>query len=297
MMKKVRVILGILCLTTLLGLGVYLYMGYKNQDTEPPVLQAGSDILNVSIADDESKLLMDVTAKDNRDGDISDRIIIEKIEKKEGGKVNEFLVTYVAFDQASNVGYLTRDLIYEDYRLPHFSLEVPLRFPENQSFTLLNCFKADDCLEGDISTYITLDDESGILKESPRAGFYEVTVSVANSLGDVAELPVQVEIYANNYEEQMNRPKIILTEYLTYIKSGSTFDAKSYLDYIEGQGRFYIDYTGKELEEEVQKISAEDIQIKSNVETDTPGVYSVLYAYTSGKTGATGNARLIVVVE
>lgn len=296
-MKKARVILGILCLITLIGWGMYLYMGYKNQDVEPPVLQAKTDTLTVSITSDESEFLKDVTAKDNRDGDISDRVLIEKIEKKEGGKVNEFLVTYIAFDQASNVGYLTREVSYKDYRLPHFSLDVPLRFPENRQFSLLDYFKANDCLEGDISSNITLEDNSGILKDAPRAGFYEVTVSVANSYGDTAVLPVLVEIYENNYEEQMNRPHIILTKYITYVKRGDMFEAESFLDYVEGQGRFYVDYAGRELEEGAQTIGTEAIQIESDVNTEVPGVYSVLYAYTSGKTGVTGNARLIVVVE
>lgn len=296
-MKKVRIILGILCLITLVGFGVYLFTKHTNQDVEPPIIQAKSSSLNVSITADESELLKGVTARDNQDGDISDRILIEKIEKKAGGKVNEFQVTYVVFDQASNAGYLTRDLVYQDYRLPHFRLDVPLRFPENKQFSLLDYFSADDCLEGDISSYITLDDESGILNEAPRAGFYDVTVSVTNSFGDTAEIPVQIEIYANNYEEQMNRPRIRLTEYITYVKRGSEFDAKRYLDYIEGQGRFYIRYEGRELEENVGWISAEQIQYESDVKTDTPGVYSVLYAYTSGKTGSTGNTRLIVVVE
>lgn len=296
-MKKTRIILGILCLITLVGFGAYLFTKHINQDVEPPVIQAESGALNVSIAADESELLKDVTARDNQDGDISDRIMIEKIEKKAGGKLNEFQVTYVVFDQASNAGYLTRDLVYQDYRLPHFRLDVPLRFPENRQFSLLNYFSADDCLEGDISSYIMLDDESGILETAPRAGFYDVTVSVTNSFGDTAEIPVQIEIYANNYEEQMNRPRIRLTEYITYVKRGGAFDAQRYLDYIEGQGRFYIRYEGRELEENVEWISAEEIQYESDVKTDTPGVYSVLYAYTSGKTGSTGNTRLIVVVE
>lgn len=295
-MKKVRIVLGILCLITMIGWGSYLYTGQKNLDLEPPVLQAQADILTVSIEADESELMKGVSALDERDGDISNTILIENIVKKEDGEWNEFLITYVAFDSANNAGHLTRTLVYEDYRLPHFILQKPLRFPENQKLALLNYFKAEDCLEGDISTFITLLDNSDILNDLPRAGFYEITLSVTNSLGDTAELPVQIEIYENNYEEQMYRPQILLTEYITYVKQGAEFEQKHYLDYIQDKSKMLIDFSNS-VSNSSEKVNVSDISSESDVNTDIPGVYSVIYTYTSKKTGYSCNARLIVVVE
>lgn len=296
-MKRARITLGILCLVTLIGFGVYLFMGYKNRDLEPPVLKAKSAVLTVSINSDQSELLKDVTATDNKDGDISDRILIQNTVKKENGKQNEFQVTYVVFDQANNAGQLTRDLIYTDYRLPHFSLDQPLRFPENQEWSLLNYFKADDCLEGDISTFITIEDHTGILKQSPRAGFYEVTLSVTNSFGDTASLPVQIEIFQNSYDEQTNRPRVMLKEYIIYLEKEASFEPKSLLKYVVDKGQVVIDNTKSTAAGNSQGLNASAVKTESDVDTKVPGVYSVIYTYTSPKTGYQGNARLVVVVE
>lgn len=296
-MKKIRIITGVLCLITLIGWGAYLFKDYQSQDNDPPVLQAKSNTLTVSISADESTLTKDVTAIDAVDGDISDRVLIEKIVKKENGKQNEFQITYVAFDQANNAAQLTRNLIYKDYRLPHFSLNQPLRFPENQELSLLNYFKAEDCLDGDISTFITMEDHTGVLKQAPRAGFYEVTLSVTNSSGDTASLPVQIEIYQNSYDEQINRPSIMLKEYIAYVEKGASFEPKSYLDYVVDKEKYVVDSTGSTGGANLKKINASAIRAESDVDTSVPGVYSVIYTYTSSKTGYQGNARLVVVVE
>ena len=65
------------------------------------------------------ELLKDVVAKDDRDGDVSDSVMISKIEKKQDGEENEFVIPDVGFDHSSNSGTLTNrpDL----YRLPEAS--------------------------------------------------------------------------------------------------------------------------------------------------------------------------------
>lgn len=93
--------------------------------------------LEVGIETGEEELLKDVVAKDDRDGDVSDSVMISKIEKKKDGEENEFVISYVGFDKSSNSGTLTRDLIYTDYRKPHFALSEELRFPETRRFPFL----------------------------------------------------------------------------------------------------------------------------------------------------------------
>lgn len=296
-MKKIRIITGVLCLITLIGWGAYLYKDYKSQDNDPPVLQAGSKTLTVGINASESMLTKDVTAIDNVDGDISDRILIENIVKKENGKQNEFQITYVAFDQASNAGQLTRNLIYKDYKLPHFSLKRPLRFPENQEMSLLDLFKAEDCLEGDISSFITIEDHSGLSKQAPKAGFYEVTLSVTNSFGDTASLPVLIEIFQNTYDEQVNRPRMVLKDYIVYIEKDAEFEPKAYVDYVVDKNQVVIDNTKNTPTGNSQKLNMPSIKTESDVDTKVPGVYSVFFTYTSPRTGYQGDARLIVIVE
>lgn len=302
-MKKARIILGILCMFTVIGGGFYYSRKQREVDVESPVLTAESDVIKVSIQTTEQELIQDISAVDEKDGDVSDSILIESIEKKADGASNEFLITYVAFDQSNNSASLTRTLYYTDYEQSHFILDRPLRFPANQQLSLLSYFKAEDCLDGNITPFITLEGSADILKDTPQKGFYDIKVSVTNSIGDNTELPMKVEIYEDSYEEQTMRPKIVLTQYIAYVKKGENMDINTYLDHIEDKEYKMIDFDkkrDKSEEDEVQGdpvVNISDIQSESNVDTSTPGVYSVVYSYTSETTGYDCNARLTVVVE
>lgn len=300
-MKKARIILGILCAVIMVGGGLYIRNVQKNKDVEGPVLQAETDDITVSIKASDQKLIQGVSAVDDVDGDVSDTILIEDVEKKENGAPNEFLITYAAFDQANNTGTLTRTLYYTDYEQPHFILEQPLRFPENKKVSLLSYFQVEDCIDGDISVFVTMEGSKEILKEEPQKGYYDVTLKVTNSVGDTTELPIQVEIYEDSYEEQTMRPKVALNQYIVYLKQGQEFDPNSYLDYVQDGGMMQIDFGTEEENEGVPtsspKIDISRIRIESAVDISTKGVYSVVYSYTSEKTGYDCNTRLIVVVE
>lgn len=303
-MKKARIILGIMCMITLIGGGIYIYQGKKNVDTEGPVLQAESDSITVSIQATDQELIQEVSAVDGKDGDVSDAILIENIIKKEDGAANEFQITYVAFDNANNSGSLTRTLFYEDYRQSQFSLEQPLRFPENQKLSLLSYFKAEDCLDGDVSPFITLEGSSDILKDEPQKGFYDIKLSVTNSVGDTTELPLQVEIYEDSYEEQTFRPTIVLKQYIVYVEQGSELDTNVYLDCVQDKGMKIIDFDTREDKnedeetiEDTSMVNISKVHAESDVDINTPGVYSVVYSYTSETTGYDCNTRLVVVVE
>lgn len=81
--------------------------------------------------------------------------------------------------------------IIPDYRQAHFSFEQALRFPENQEIDLLSYFTADDCIDGDVTPFITLDGDKEVLEGEPKKGIYECTVSVTNSVGYMTTLPDQ----------------------------------------------------------------------------------------------------------
>jgi len=308
-MKKTRIIVGCIFLMSIILGGIYFYKAQENIDIEGPVLQSALDAITVSIQDTEKELIEGITAKDDRDGDISDNILIENIEKKEGGADNEFLATCVAFDKANNSGRLTRTLYYEDYRQTHFAITQPLRFPQNQQLSLFDYFQADDCIDGDISPFITLEGDEEIL-EKPEKGIYDCKLSITNSVGDITELPIQVEIYEDGYEERTFRPRIVLTEYIVYLKQGEVLDANAYLDHVEDRGVHLLDFNTADINEEdtesseqtsmsegTNRVSISQIEMDSNVNVNTPGVYSVVYSYTSEGTGYNCNTNLIVVVE
>ncbi len=312
-MKKARIILAVLCALAVLG-GYRYYEKQKEQtDTEGPVLQAAEKELSVRIGASEEELKEGVTARDERDGDVTDSVVIESIEKDPKGGQNQFLVNYVAFDDSSNMGRLTRNLTYTNYRKVHFSIESPLRFPANQVLSLFSYIKADDCIDGDVTPFITLNGEESLLGGEPQAGLYDCTVSVTNSVGDTTSLSVQVEIYEDSYEERSLRPSIELKEYLIYLKKGESFDPSAYLEYVNDGGTSQIDYgpmvsvyqngEWQDVTEqtangsELKWVNISQIGINSSVDVNTPGIYNVVYTYTAPKSGYDCTAYLMVVVE
>lgn len=311
-MKIFRIILGILCVLCFAGGAYYVRESKADVDTEGPKLEAASDTIEVSIEDPEETLLQDVAANDDRDGNVSDSIIIEEIAKKEDGAANEFEITYVAFDSSNNSGKLTRNLIYTDYRKPHFSLSQELRFPANQAVSLLDYVKADDCIDGDVTPFITVEGADELQGE-PAAGIYDCTLKVTNSVGDTAQLPLQVEIYEDNYEERSFRPYVVLTDYLIYHPKGQELNLNALIAHVEDQGYNKIDYgpmvTEYEGGEAVQVteqiangskekwVNISQISINSNVDINQEGVYTVIYTYTSLESGYEDSTRLTVVVE
>ena len=70
----------------LLG-GAILYKHYTT-DTTMPEIRVAEEPLSISIADGTDALMSGVTAYDAKDGDITDKLILQKIEMGEGGEVS-----------------------------------------------------------------------------------------------------------------------------------------------------------------------------------------------------------------
>ena len=207
-----------------LAIGILLaYQTWKTvvTDNEPPVFHVADQVLEISVSDDTKTMLQGITASDNRDGDVTASILIEKI-----GKINdnhEITVTYAAFDKAGNVAKHGRTVRYRDYKSPRFALSEPLMYLVGREVSVERSIHAYDLIDGDISRKVkpTLVSELALTVE----GTHQMMFRVTNSLGDTVELQLPVEIYpTSKYTAQLN-----LTEYLVYIPKGSSFDANDYL--------------------------------------------------------------------
>lgn len=314
-MKRARIISAILCILAVLCCCVYYRTKTKGADIEPPSIAAGETPLEVSIDASDEELLQDVSAMDEQDGNVTDSVVIESIRKDTEGEAGDFLITYAAFDRASNCATLTKPLVYTDYTQTHFSLEKPLRFSENESFSLFDYITAEDCIDGDVTPFLTFDGDDALFAGEVQKGIYDCTVSVVNSIGDIATLPLQVEIYEDSYEERSLRPSVELKSYLVYIGQGESFDPAQHIDSVtDGGVKYQIDYgpmvetkneDGETVPVTEQKASGSPldwvnisrITVNNSVDSSTPGVYSVIYNYVSEKSGYDCSVNLIVVVE
>lgn len=275
-------------------LSVVTFTGYKiyeanSVDTTGPVFNCKEDSITASVKTTKAELLKGVKAFDEKDGDVTDKIVLEKLSNfTEKGKR---MITYTAFDSNLNVSKWERGLVYSDYTPPRFTLSKPLIFFVGEQDDIIKYMTATDCMDGDLTNkikYEVIDDYFG---ESEKS--YQMKFIVTNSIGDTACLPATVEFHYPDNNNKGKIPEITLSEYLVYIKVGDIFHANSYLDSVKLGNK---QYTLKKDELAEKKISQNKISIQSKVNSNVPGTYEVTYGMTTEK-GFTGTTRLLVVVE
>lgn len=294
-MRRIRIFSIVFCIVSAGVFFAYLFNTRQILDSQGPTITMDSDTIEISVEDPESKVLEGVTAWDNRDGDTTGYLLVEQFTNfLEDGRRQ---ATIAAFDKAGNVTKMVREVVYTDYISPRFHLTEPFSFPENTS-SVTRYITAEDCLDGDITTAIRLSSEEGITLT--KAGLYEAVFMVSNSAGDTVRLPVTVEIYDN--QDRYRQPGIVLTDYLVYIEKGEDFDAGDYVEEIYMGSRSYkrdsqgvLHYSSTAETTMPATLSVRDMDIENPVDTETEGVYEVIYRY-SWDGSEPGSTRLIVVV-
>ena len=247
--------------------------------------------MSVRIHADEAELLSGVTAYDAKDGDVTDSLTVEHISNFiEKGRRK---ISIVAFDSDNNVTHAEREMVYNDYTSPVFSLDGPLRFSVNAD-DLTEGLSAEDCLDGTITDRIRLSYQDEI---SSTPGLYQITYSVANRAGDVTSLPVTVELYDPAKEGE--KPQITLSEYLIHLELQQAFDPKEYLEQVNVDHMAYEkgeDGRLHAVSDEEETLGEDQLSMENPVDTGKEGVYEVTYNVTSEE-GQTGSIRLIVCVN
>ena len=283
-MKRMNVLL-LLVLAAAVGLfGCYLIWIHNNLDTIGPVITIDEGILEISVEDPEDALMQGVRAVDDRDGDVTSRILVESVYGINTDNLTT--VTYAAFDSAGNVSKAQRQVRYRDYLPPRFELYGSLTFPHGSGFDLLEYVGADDVLEGDIRRRVhatLISDTRSIDSE----GTHRVKLQVTSALGDTQEIVVPVEVY----DPEWYAARVTLTEYMVYLEKGDVFKPRDYLESFQLRGDPV----------DLSRTVPEDItvDIDNEVNTAIPGVYEVTYILSQMVNMDTysGIAKLIVIVE
>ena len=291
-MRKMRNIILIFSLGVLIVFAGVRIRESRTSDYVPPVITAEEDALTVSVSTTDADLISGLTATDNLDGDVTDTIVIAS--KTKFISRGTLKVNYAAFDNDNNVGTYSRTVTYSDYVPPHFVITEPMRFLSGSgSYAYLANVTATDCLDGDLTRQIKLN--TGTVKAvNDNVTERPVNLQVTNSAGDtsVLSLTATFEDYGT-----YNQYAPSLSGYVVYLKAGSFLQPGRYLNGVWSGGN-------------VRAFSASpfdlvtDITVDSSeVDMNTPGVYTVtyqLYSHGSGDTASReklGTAELIVIVE
>lgn len=264
-MRKIKVFSIILFIcSAAVYIGCRIYAGVMTDHT-PPVI-SGGDAIEVSVEDPKEKLLEGMTAEDDRDGDVTDSLVVQEISEfdDEGNRT----VRYAAVDDSGNVGYYSRTMTYTDYGQPTFAMSSPLRFPMGTSFNICEGITASSVLDGDLSDKIKYTLDRAV--SNATTGTYDVEFRVMDSAGRTSYLKTVLEVYDPSEE----RIEVTLSDYLVYIRANSEFHASAYFEEASVDG---------------------DLDIQSTVNTSKAGVYYTDYVVTDNR--LTGKSRLVVVVR
>lgn len=287
-MRKFRTVWFFAVVAVAALFGVYLAVQALSQRDGGPVFSFPEGVLEVSIHDGDQALLEGVTAQDGRDGDVTASILVEKISGFYGE--NRRLVTYAAFDSDDNVTKATREITYTDYTAPRLELKRSLRYRTGETISIAELVGAWDCLDGDLSGKVKVKLESAV--STRTAGVYQIQFSVTNSAGDTQTLDTELEVY----DAGLNEATVNLNTYLIYA-GDETQDYRSYLESVVAGGVRYSFQEGQNTARgsDGSTLSRDDIQVRSSVDPDTPGVYPVYLIY--DQDNYQGSGQLLVVVE
>ncbi len=270
-MRFLRIIMVVLFVIT----SALFAMFYVNQqltlDETIPVIKIEEEMIEVGFNATREELMQGVTAYDEKDKDLSNKVIIESVSRFIDEGVCK--VTYVVCDSDNHVARATRKIHYKNYESPKFSLSGNLCFSIYETINLTEIIGATDCIDGDITKSIIVTSED---YTKSVAGVFDLEISVSNSKGDtsVINVPLVVE------DRSVSAPKIELSEYLIYVKPGAKVDFSKYL--VRAQDRLQNGLTS-------------NVRIETNADLTKEGTYGVHY-YVEDENGVQGHTILNVIV-
>ena len=271
-MRRLRIITFICFLLAAALLTASTVYQRMTRDDTLPVVECPREPLTLSVRDGEEALLEGVTAYDEKDGDISDKVLVESVSKFI--KPGTFIVTYAVSDSDCHVSKAKRTVHYKDYTPPEFYMKRALVYSVDEEVNIRDAIGARDCIDGDISDRVTITATDYVVNTQ---GVFTVSVQVANSMGDMIDLDVTVHVEGN----ETMAPEIQLEKSLIYIKKGEKPVFEDYLKEVTVNGVLMENY---------------GLLISTNFDSEKEGTYNVHY-YVSTAEGYEGHSILTVVVE
>lgn len=301
MLRKTRIFVVIFFIISVLLFGGYTLIRAVTVDRTLPVIEMDSDEVTISVKGGDAAILEGIKASDEKDGDITGNLFVES--KSTFIEKGIFKATIAVADSDNHVTKVERKVTYSDYRSPQFTLTEPLKFlttRENRDdLNIAESLRANDVVDGNISNKIKISSEYSINGYTPGDSHMEFIVT--NSMGDTSKLPVTVNIYSAL--EESGLPEIILSNYLINTPVGAGADIEALIEQIEyhndtfRRGEDGNLYNG-EFDAEGNPIMFDwsAIQIDTDADWNTPGVYEVKITFTDEAANLSNFTRCYVVV-
>ncbi|MGN1419417.1 MAG: hypothetical protein ACI4W6_08815 [Acutalibacteraceae bacterium] len=276
-MRFIRVMTSIV-FVLVMALSVFLNIKVKTDNTAPKIEISTDNIEETCDVSDE-KLLSYVTATDNKDGDLTDKVFVENISQFiEEGVSN---ITFCVSDNDGNVAKKTVNLTYTDYRKPVLKLHDDLVFYGNEAVSVGGCATVDDCFDSTDYQRLSAIAETGVTS----SGTIPVKFKYSNSKGFTYTWNIDALVFSN--ETKNRRYQINLKENLLILEKDSKKpDYKSY--FLNAQ------YDDEEIEDPSITIDSSEVKLSK---TGTYNVWYKLYDEVNGERTLVSKERLIIICE
>ncbi len=271
-MRIMRISVTVLFILTLIAFFSSFIFQKKNEDNTIPEITIENNFIEVHCDAKNEDFLKGIKATDEKDGDLTDEVIVESVSRFIEPGVCE--VKYAVCDSNNHVAHATRKVRYIDYDVPKFKLKNSLCFSLYENVNIPSYIGAVDSIEGDISGNVVITSPD---YTSSVTGIFTLELSVANKKGDTSTLSLPLIMEDRN----LSAPTIKLKEYLIYVDKNQEVDFEDYI--VEATDRNDRDLTDR-------------IEIDDNVNLKKSGTYTVHYFVTDSN-GAKGHSVLNVVVE
>lgn len=260
MKKGIIAIMVILCL----GLGGLMVYMKLSEDTQPPQIQFQDNEIVYTAGDSYDGLLDGVTATDNKDGDVTDSLVVESVYPNEDGKTAT--IVYVARDSSNNVGKANKVVTYR-------------ASADDQT---ADAAQAQDDTQTEASTQ-----DSAAQQPTETA---DAAVSVTPETGTDTDKKDQDTSDTDEEEESTDNlsaaaPRIKLTTNRVTIKKGESINRISYVDSVTD------DKDSKETLFKRIEISGDTF------DKDTSGTYEQIYYVVDTDGNRSNEAKLTIVVQ
>lgn len=273
MMRLLRIVVALIFIAVTVFFSRYYYFDVIGRDDTYPEIKLETDEIEVEPGVSEKELLSGVTAYDGKDGDLTDKVIVESISKFIEPGVCK--ISYAVCDSDNHVASVTGRIVYKDYVPPKFSLTRPLLFALGERINLSDIVSAEDVIDGDLKNSIIVTSAD---YKSGQQGVFHAEMKVSNSKGDIVRLRVPMLVE----EKSSDSPIIVLSENIIYIHEGAEPDYKSFiLSATDAEGA---------------QVDISKAVIKSEVKISEEGAYAV-HCYVTDSKGRQGHTVLTVVVE
>lgn len=263
-MRRLRVLVSILTVISIIT-ATFLWFRSIKMNEKPVITCSKQGDIEVKSNATDAELLKFVTATDSHDGDITDKIVVER--------KNYFItkgvtsINYAVCDSNNNVSKIEKHVRFTDYRSPRFTLKNDFITYYRTTSDFTNIVGAYDVYDGDISDRVKIISSN---YNNAYAGEYDVNCKVTNSFGDISEISFKAIVV----DDDPDVKKVKLNNYIIYTKVGEEPDFIANISSLNGNNESNININ------------------KSEFNPDKPGVYSVFYEASGLIRG-----RVVVVVQ